>query len=93
MILLGIVRLESARKHYESALAVFKGRYEGPSPRIGFALVGLADTILRESKRESLTRRLLEEALSVFQASYAEEDSCIRATAHALARLLTKQMR
>ncbi len=85
--------MDGARSHYEAALAVYKRRFEGPSARVGFALVGLADAIYRETKRESLARRLLEEAFIIFQAISSDEDLSVRATAHALAQLLTAQMR
>jgi hypothetical protein len=91
--------LDVARTHYETALRIFKARNDdnnmlGPHQRVGFALLGLSDSILRaEPERESLARRLLEEALSVFRCVFAEQDNVVTTTANALATLLTTQMR
>ncbi len=88
-----VYRVEDAKNYYEAALLVFKGRYDGPHQRTGFAMVGLAETLMREQRREGISRRLLEEALMVFRGMYPDDHICVRTTAASLATLLTIQMR
>ena len=85
--------MEEARAQYDAALTIYKNRQEGMHPRTGYAMVGLAYILMRDPKKDMLSRRLLEEALHVFRSVYLDGHPTVSTIFGALKTMETNQIR
>jgi tetratricopeptide (TPR) repeat protein len=74
-------KYSDSKLFYETALAIYKVRFEAPNQRVGHTLCALAEALLSvDPKKDSLCKRLLEEGLYIFMQVYSEDHPTLLAT-------------